>query len=158
MNPVAGQVAVRGVLDLIPGGARVDLLDNVLELAIGGTVSGRMRLVGVWLALWPDIHQAFKDIALRWPGADVGAAWLPLSVLREYQDPVNRLGLDCDRGKTMVTPPERRTYPADKGEARAEIAEVCVGAAAELVRRGVPSKGMDPRHDDLVGMVPAGTC
>ncbi|WP_431858720.1 hypothetical protein [Azospirillum sp.] len=58
----------------------------------------------------------------------------------------------------MVTAPEKRTYPADEEEARAEIAEVCVGAAAELVRRGGPSKGRDLRHDDLAGMVPAGSC
>ncbi|NUB04631.1 hypothetical protein FW320_00270 [Azospirillum sp. Vi22] len=58
----------------------------------------------------------------------------------------------------MVTAPEKRTYPADEEEARAEIAEVCVGAAAELVRRGVPLKGRDPHHDNLAEMVPAGSC
>lgn len=59
---------------------------------------------------------------------------------------------------TMVTPPEQRTYPADEADARAEIAEVCVGAAAELMKRGVPPRSTDPHHGDLAAMVPAGTC
>ena len=58
----------------------------------------------------------------------------------------------------MVMPPERRTYPADEAEARAEIAQVCVGAAVELARRGIPSTGTDPHHGDLAAMSPAGTC
>jgi len=58
----------------------------------------------------------------------------------------------------MVTPPERRTYPADEAAARAEIAQVCVGAAAELVSCGLPSTGRDPHHGDLAAMTPAGTC
>ena len=58
----------------------------------------------------------------------------------------------------MVTPPEQRTYPADEEEARAEIAQVCVGAAAELVKRREPSQSTVPRRGDLAAMVPAGTC
>ena len=63
-----------------------------------------------------------------------------------------------DADWTMVTPPERRQYPADEEEARAEIAEVCVGAAAELVRRGIRRHGMESKHNDLAAMAPAGTC
>lgn len=58
----------------------------------------------------------------------------------------------------MGSSPEARTYPASEEHARAEIAEVCVGAAAELMRGGIHRQGTNKRHGDLAAMVPAGTC
>lgn len=79
------------------------------EHTIGGTVCGRVRLIGVRLTPRQEIHRAFRDIALRWHGSDLGAAWSPLTSLREYQDAVNRLGLGTStRAATRWTIPGKR--------------------------------------------------
>lgn len=71
-----------------------------------------------------------------------------------------------DADWVMVTPPDERSYPMDETAARAEITEVCIGAASELVRRA-PGGGVrlvarvdtsDPRTRDLALMAPMGTC
>lgn len=54
----------------------------------------------------------------------------------------------------LVSPPDQRTYPTDEDEARLEIEQVCIAAAANLIR----SFRAPPPGNDLAWMLPAGHC
>lgn len=56
---------------------------------------------------------------------------------------------------TLLTPPDRRSYPADPEAARSEIEQVCVAAATDLVRAHREERGA---AGDLAAMRPMGTC
>ncbi|HYH22327.1 MAG TPA: hypothetical protein VD995_27270 [Azospirillum sp.] len=59
---------------------------------------------------------------------------------------------------TLVTPPERRSYPADPEAARSEIEQVCVAAATDLVRAHRGERPSAGPHGELAAMRPMGTC
>lgn len=66
---------------------------------------------------------------------------------------------DSDDAWEMVTSPEWRAYPADETEARMEIAQVSILAAADLVRAA--QQAPERRHEgarELTWMPVAGTC
>lgn len=59
----------------------------------------------------------------------------------------------------MVTPPDKRSYPADAQEARDEITQFCAYAAAEIIGpRGGVVGGAPSWAADLATAQPAGTC
>lgn len=68
-----------------------------LEHKVAGTMCGIVRLVGVRLTPRPEARAAFKAIARHWYGSDLCSGRPLLSQLREYQDAVQRVGVDCNR-------------------------------------------------------------